>query len=447
MAQATTYRRALAFLMATALVAGCSFTDIVPPAPIDRGTRVSAIQPSGMTSPVQSVRDGYPVPPQPVTYLQGGEATGVQTGTPGHLVIPEGGVNMDAELGVTPPDPAMAGNGRVLGLAEEQQFDIAEGNAVHPVVDGIGTDTPVQRPSAMPVEPRRSEPRRLEVRRQPGAGDELLGPVTRRAPPERRDRVAAAPRWSDNRPVVAPSRVPVDEPFDGPFDAPMDAPMAAPPLAAPRQVAMVMPQNPAYPPRQSDWGMSPIPEPMPASEIACRRELVRLGVQFRDKPRIYGGPSCGIEHPVELTGLAGNIGVRPGVTLNCQTTLAFAQWVRNELAPAARARYLTGVRTIEPLGGYSCRRMNNSRQAYNPMSEHARGNAIDVGKFVLKNGHEIDVRQKGFFAFRERGLLNAVRSDSCRYFNTVLGPGSNPEHWNHFHFDLRNRASGNRICD
>ena len=55
----------------------------------------------------------------------------------------------------------------------------------------------------------------------------------------------------------------------------------------------------------------------------------------------------------------------------------------------------------------------NSRRG-NPMSEHARGNAIDVGKFVLKNGKEIAVRKRGFFAFRERGLLKAVRTDSCK---------------------------------
>ena len=59
------------------------------------------------------------------------------------------------------------------------------------------------------------------------------------------------------------------------------------------------------------------------------------------------------------------------------------------------------------------RRMNNSRQRYNPMSEHAHGNAIDVGKFVLKNGHQIDVRRKGLFSFREGRLLKAVRSTAA----------------------------------
>ena len=31
--------------------------------------------------------------------------------------------------------------------------------------------------------------------------------------------------------------------------------------------------------------------------------------------------------------------------------------------------------------------------------------------------------------------------------DTVLGPGSNPEHWNHFHFDLRERHGARRYCD
>jgi hypothetical protein len=190
----------------------------------------------------------------------------------------------------------------------------------------------------------------------------------------------------------------------------------------------------------------PDPSVMPASELACRRELKRMGVIFTDKPPISNGPACQVPYPVSLQGLSGNIGVKPAVTLNCQVTLAFAKWVKNELAPSARFRYWSGIQTIQPLGGYSCRRMNNSRQRYNPMSEHAHGNAIDVGKFVLKNGHQIDVRKKGLFSFREGRLLKAVRSDSCKYFNTVLGPGSNPEHWNHFHFDLRSRKSGRVYC-
>jgi hypothetical protein len=210
------------------------------------------------------------------------------------------------------------------------------------------------------------------------------------------------------------------------------------------EVAMLMPNDPTVRGGlQSDRSMPP--GIMPSSEVACRAELRRLGVAFRDVARIADGPTCGIDYPIELSGLASGVAVRPAVKLNCQVTLAFAKWVKFELVPSSRFRYLSGVGRITPMGGYSCRKMNS--RSSNPWSEHARGNAIDIGTITLKNGKEIDVRKKSFFAFREKALLKAVRSDSCKYFSTVLGPGSDPNHWNHFHFDLRTRKSGYRHCD
>ncbi|MGN7293503.1 extensin family protein [Rhizobium sp. SAFR-030] len=471
MAYAFTSRRALAFLMISTMLVGCSADGLVPPGSIDSGTRVSSIQTRRPVA-VSPVDQGYgaagrapvqagqslepldagpsqmqPMPPaQAATgrlpMIDSDEAMappprvmGAPPASLGTLTYDSNGVNMDAEMGLnaaTPPAGAP-----VIGLAQEQDADIAEGDTSQPVVDGIGTDNPVpvgrrasaQRMSAPMVEPA-SEP-------FAGASSDAEGEDLVVVPPKRSGQAARndidsmpprqsaprqgqprqpAPRWGDASPVTPPSR-------------------------APQEVAMLMPNNPTAP------QMSVRPDqPMPASELACRRELKRMGVEFVDKPRISDGGSCGIDYPVSLSGLSGSIDVKPAVVLNCQTTLAFAKWVKNELAPSARLRYLTGIGTIQPMGGYSCRRMNNSRQRYNPMSEHARGNAIDIGKFVLKNGHAIDVRKKGFFSFREGGLLKAVRSDSCKYFNTVLGPGSNKEHWNHFHFDLRSRASGNRYC-
>ena len=71
---------------------------------------------------------------------------------------------------------------------------------------------------------------------------------------------------------------------------------------------------------------------------------------------------------------------------------------------------------------------------------------MDIGSITLKSGKEIDVSKKSIFSFREKGLLKAVRADSCKYFNTVLGPGSDRHHKDHFHFDLRHRKSGKRYC-
>ncbi|MCY1668932.1 extensin-like domain-containing protein [Rhizobium sp. SL86] len=435
MAYAFFARRAAAFLMISTLVVSCTADGLVPPAAIDRGTRVSAIAPQ----PIEAA-PSYPVEPQPLPpqssqaakpMIDSDEALaltqpqmqapayhaprvmGAPASNLGTLTYSANGVNIDSELGL-----GEAAAPRVVGLAEEQNADIAEGVSNQPVVDGIGTDNPrpVGRRPAYPVAQPMSAPVSAPVAQTP---DVITIPPKRSGQNQRSD-LGQQPRWADQSLVTPPSTPQTQE------------------------VAMLMPKKPSTdaPP------LSPrFDEPMPASELACRRELKRMGVIFTDKPRIYDGPSCGIDYPVSLTGLSGNISVSPAVTLNCETTLAFAKWVKNELAPSARARYLTGIGSIQPMGGYSCRRMNNSRQRYNPMSEHARGNAIDIGRFTLKNGHEIDVRKKGFFAFREKGLLKAVRTDSCKYFNTVLGPGSNPEHWNHFHFDLRDRASGNRYCD
>ncbi|PYE37206.1 hypothetical protein C8J35_101475 [Rhizobium sp. PP-F2F-G38] len=331
--------------------------------------------------------------------------------------IPANGVDIDSMVTAAP----------VVGLAEEQSRDIHAGQSVPaslgpssgPVlVDGIGTSSvhvlsvPARTTAAVtPAMPGDT------LSAAPGGGDPDLPPLT----PERMEMEARrkAQFLEQEQRVMIERR-----------DKAREQQVAFLPRAG----------NPVDAVSEPDFSGQ-----MPASEIACRKRLTKLGVTFTDVPRISNGPSCGIDYPIQLSGLSGDINVKPAVKLNCEVTEAFALWVKNELAPSARYRYLSGIGTIKPLGGYSCRTMNSRRGA--AMSEHAHGNAIDVGKFVLKNGKEIDVRKPGFFAFREKGLLKAVRQDSCKYFNTVLGPGSDPFHKDHFHFDLRSRKSGYRHCN
>jgi hypothetical protein len=182
----------------------------------------------------------------------------------------------------------------------------------------------------------------------------------------------------------------------------------------------------------------------PPEEASCRKELRRLGVTYRDLPAINDGGSCQIPYPVQVTGLPGRAKLKPAATLNCEMALAFSQWVKHELQPAARVRYWSSVGTVTQASSYSCRNMIGTRG--NKISEHAKGNALDISKIELKNGKDILVRKKGLFAFRERGLLNTVRADGCSYFSTVLGPGYNKAHADHFHFDIMDRKSGFRAC-
>ena len=211
----------------------------------------------------------------------------------------------------------------------------------------------------------------------------------------------------------------------------------------PRGLARLAPSNllSAGYPRMSHPLASP-GNVLPAGEVECRRRLQRLGVTFRDLAPINDGGACRIDHPVRVSRLPGNVEMKPAATLTCDMALAFANWSRKELTPAARWRYLSGVKTIHQGSSYSCRRIAGTSVA----SEHSKGNALDVMRIELRNGKDIDVRKPGWFAFREKSLLNNVRAGGCGYFSTVLGPGYDAAHADHFHFDIKNRRNGYVAC-
>lgn len=184
------------------------------------------------------------------------------------------------------------------------------------------------------------------------------------------------------------------------------------------------------------------PAVMPEDEVDCRRQLRRLGVTYRDLPPINDGGACRIDYPVEVSGLSGGIAMKPAATLSCRMAVSVARWTKSELGPSTRLRYLTGVKAIHQASSYSCRRIAGSSS----MSEHSKGNALDIMRIELDSGRKIGVRKPGFFAFREKSLLNNVRADACGYFSTVLGPGYNHDHRDHFHFDIAQRRNGHRAC-
>jgi hypothetical protein len=182
---------------------------------------------------------------------------------------------------------------------------------------------------------------------------------------------------------------------------------------------------------------------MPASEIELRHELKRLGVTYADLPPIHPGGACGIDYPVKVMALSGGIKMNPPAILRAKMAVTFAKYVRKDFAPAVRWRYFSGIRAIRD-GSYSCRNMIG--ESTHHLSEHAKGNAIDVMGITLDSGRVIDVEKPGWFSFRERGFLKKVRGEACGYFTTVLGPGYNWAHRNHFHFDLMKRRSGYVAC-
>lgn len=222
----------------------------------------------------------------------------------------------------------------------------------------------------------------------------------------------------------------------------VDVGMSTSSVSQPRGLARLAPADvlsAAYPAFRQPLAADSI---MPASEAQCRKELRRLGVTFRDLTPINDGGACRIDHPVQVSSLPGDIEMKPAATLTCGMALAFAGWTKKELTPAARWRYLSGVKTVHQGSSYSCRRIAGTSVA----SEHSKGNALDVMRIELRNGKDIDVRKPGWFSFREKSLLKNVRSGGCGYFSTVLGPGYDAAHADHFHFDIKTRRNGRVAC-
>lgn len=199
-----------------------------------------------------------------------------------------------------------------------------------------------------------------------------------------------------------------------------------------RQVPM--PANPPPPAVLSDEAPSGY-RAMAGADAQCRRELRQLGVRFTDVASVSSGRSCGIDNPVRVTQAASGIAMSPPATLSCPAALKVARWLEGDVKPAARWKLWRKPVAVINMSSYRCSRIAGSRT----ISEHAGGNALDVGGFRFSDGSTVRVEPKGFFRFRERGFQDAIRRGSCRHFGTVLGPGYNRAHADHLHLDVKRR--------
>ena len=140
-------------------------------------------------------------------------------------------------------------------------------------------------------------------------------------------------------------------------------------------------------------------------------------------------------YPVKVTGIVPGVAMQPAATLNCMATLRVAQWMKNEVMPAARWKLLERPTALVNASSYRCSRIAGSRS----ISEHATGNALDVHGFRFADGSMMEIEKKGFFEFRQKAFQKKVRESACRYFGTVLGPGYNEDHADHLHLDAKQR--------
>jgi len=188
-----------------------------------------------------------------------------------------------------------------------------------------------------------------------------------------------------------------------------------------------------------------------AAEKAClAQKPFQVSAYIQPAREIDGPGICGLSYPFKVSALLdGGVRFNAVYTLDCPMIARLNAWVSEIVQPAARARLGQEVVEIIGMGAYSCRTMNN--QPGGRISEHAFGNAIDIGGFRLADGREITILHDWTRGDEQtRAFLQDIHSGACGQFTTVLGPGSNMFHYNHIHIDLAlhgNTSSGpRRIC-
>lgn len=142
--------------------------------------------------------------------------------------------------------------------------------------------------------------------------------------------------------------------------------------------------------------------------------------------------ACGIKDAVKLRSVAG-VKLSQQSLVNCATAQAIKKWVEKGVQPAFRG---DKVASLKVAAHYSCRTRNNRPGAR--ISEHGKGNAIDISGFILQSGKVVTV-------LNDWGRVKALRKvqrAACGIFGTVLGPNSDRYHKDHFHFDIARHRGG-----
>jgi hypothetical protein len=158
--------------------------------------------------------------------------------------------------------------------------------------------------------------------------------------------------------------------------------------------------------------------------------------------------TCGAPQVVTYLAGPGRIAYNPPPLVTCAMAAALASF-EAIVQDAAMAIYHAPIVRIDQLGTYNCRPM-----LANPsfVSEHSYANALDLARFVLKDGRTIEVlrdfdvgddepkRPAGQFLRRV-----SRRANDEDVFSHVLTPFYDALHKNHFHLDLsRYRLDGTR---
>lgn len=205
----------------------------------------------------------------------------------------------------------------------------------------------------------------------------------------------------------------------------------------------------ARPQKDSSARLKPEIEPA-IPENDCLTSLRKSGVEFDALVAAVGDGRCRVDVPVRLHAVRsgeGEIALSDSPILNCQFARQFVLWLSDTGAALVSTHLDIKLAKISTGPGYECRGRNGDASA--KLSEHASGNAVDITTITTQDGRRIQISDAGNAASPSYRVLRGLRTTACGYFTTVLGPGSNAAHAEHFHFDMgmHGKSRNYRICE
>jgi hypothetical protein len=287
------------------------------------------------------------------------------------------------------------------------------------------------KPSRAGTARKRERPRKIEAVKQPELTNEPSPVAKAEAKPP-------IPRW---KPLTSKLAKPEDA--EVPSGETVIA-MTPPPIPKEKPVDLVSetdepPPQPMPKPTVRVVVNAPEADPAPERVVepednlgTCFSKLKAQGVDFL--PQAAGQGSCRVSQAVLLREIkvgSRSVKLPDRPIVNCGYALQLSKWVKATGVPLAKL--YTGP-------GYQCRGRNGSSSG--KLSEHGRGNAVDIERMQLSDGTTLWVKDAN-----GNRTLKSMRALGCSHFTTVLGPGSNAAHASHFHFDMAERRGGYRICE
>jgi hypothetical protein len=219
-------------------------------------------------------------------------------------------------------------------------------------------------------------------------------------------------------------------------------------VASPLIMAPMPPRRPADLKISKGEPVRTPPAPTPPEEEmgppACLATFFERGGIALPVAADSGDGACEITDPVTFSAISMPDGAKveldSAITVTCTFAVELLDWVRDDL-PGIVSRENGTLSTLTGVGGHACRPRNGVPGAQ--ISEHATGNALDLGALRLADGRTLNL--VGTDA-ATRTLREALKSSACARFRTVLGPGSDASHKDHLHLDMRQRPRDYKIC-